>query len=499
MNSAEVLKIYQEVERNPNIDIYTAPLLLNPLTQTPNTRPNSISVEDAFFGDSGKGSVVAKFNRQFKEEGAKRIVSYRFNGGANAGHEAVINGKKIVTHQIPIAVAQEGATAMIGRAMLIHPSDAVDEIGYLKRELGGELLGNLLIDSNTLLGLDTHRALESALKSIHSGGDGSTGSGIAQGYASFYERTAVTVRDLMDDKTWEATFRKHYELYRILTQGFGDKFELSSIEINALVGGKRNKKLVGTETEFIDRLREDRRKLKPYVTDDMYYLLQEAWNDPSIPFTIEGAQGAGLDPYHGVYPDVTASRPMTRYINDSTYNIILPEKIALRTAAMKTTYLSSVGSRRLPEVRTEDEKKWIQEKFDERGRSTGRLRDIYEVSIPIGQYLQRAAGYKYLVATHLDASKVDAPIRVVTHYTDRITGKEVPYLPYQYHLDGLVAHAVEFPSWDGEAVKQAKSPKDLPPEARSYLAFLSRTLAPVVYGTTGPELGSYISWLPKAA
>lgn len=498
MNSKEVLAIYDAFNRSPDTWMCPSRLDVNPLTSVePGVRPKSASIEDAFFGDSGKGSVVAKFNHKLaRREKEGKLYSLRWNGGANAGHESVFEGKRIVTHQLPMGVVQEGATAIITRGMVLHPEDLLTEINQIEQNLGGALPGTLVIDERTPLSLDTHRALEAALNTHTSGGRGSTGRGIAPGYASVYERIAVTVKDLMDEK-WEETLRQHYRLYRMLTRGLDS--ELENALVASLSEGQTGKRKVGSEAEFIDRLQESRRELRKYVSSNVFYLLEEAWKDKDFaPFTFEGAQGAGLDPYHGVYPDVTASRPMSGHISDATYGVVLPEEIALRLAVMKTTYVSSVGSRRLPSEEDEARRRWIQKTFDEKGRSTGRLRDIYEVSIPIACYLRRAAGYKFLAATHLDASQEERPIRVITHYTDKKTGEERPYFPYQDYLDQLQPHFVEFPGWNGEEVKKARFPEDLPPSARLYLSFLSRTIAPVALATTGPELGSYISWIPRS-
>lgn len=494
MPTAEVLRIYRDLEGNQYPQIFSKSLTKNPITHpNPNARPNSLSIEDAFFGDSGKGSIIAKFNEVLMQNG--RLYSIRYNGGANAGHEADINEKKIVTHQIPMAIVKEGATAFITRGMVLNPEDGLAEIDYIKEALGvTELPGNLIIDQNTPLALGTHRAYETVLNEVASEGRGSTGRGIAPAYMEVYGRTAKTVRDLMAED-WEEKLRNHYLLYQRLIKGFGRDLE----DIDVYTMKNQAKRKVGTEQEFIERLEEVRTRLSPYVATNVFDLLNEAWNNNlRIPFTIEGAQGAGLDPYHGVYPDVSAGRPMSRNINDATYNVILPEEIAFRAAAMKTTYMSSVGQRRLPLNKTEAYEKHakrIQEEFDERGRSTGRLRDIYPISIPIAQYLQRAAGYQYLVATHLDASWEGEEFEVIVGYEDKTTGKESPYMPYQEDLDKLKPITVKFKGWDGEGVKQIRSPEDLPYETRLYLAFLSKTIAPVAFGTTGPELGSYISWI----
>lgn len=472
MVSAELVEIYNYFYTNSS--------------RPPGTRDNSICIEDAFFGDSGKGSVVAKLNELLKSD--KGLYSIRYNGGGNAGHESYLRGLQIVTHQLPMGVVCEGATAIISRGMAIHPHDLLTEIKQISGKFGGELPGNLLIDRNTLLALDTHKALEETYNSLTPGGSGSTGRGIAPAYASLYERHPVFLDDLLEEN-WEEKLRDHYHLYAKKIQGFGS--ELANTEIHNMATPKGEKYTVGTEAEFIDRLAECRDQIKKYVHPNMQELLEEIWRNPEIPFTIEGAQGIGLDVYHGVYPDVTASRPGSRYITDATYGIIEPDDV-LRLAVMKTTYMSSVGRRTLPTITDPSWERWVQQTFDETGRSTARLRDIYPISLPIARYLKRAAGFDALVATHLDALRKEVPIKVITHYIDKVTGEDKPYSPYQKDLDKLEAKAKEFPGWDGEALKQAKSVMDLPKEVIEYLNFLRFKIAPVVMMTTGPDLDQYI-------
>ncbi|MDO8638270.1 MAG: adenylosuccinate synthetase [Candidatus Daviesbacteria bacterium] len=495
MNSFQILQIYHSIKSlsEKNIDKTFSDLIQQTFLRSnhQSTRPNSISVEDAFFGDSGKGAVVAKLNNIFKKKG--KVYSLRYNGGANAGHEAIINGVPIVTHQLPMGVIQKNTTAIISRGMVIHPEDLLTEIDLVSSCFNNHLPGKLLIDERVILVLDTHRAKEKIVNTHTTGGQGSTGRGIAESYMSVYGRYPVTLKDLLSSD-WKKILLNHYHFYHMQIAGFGEN--MADIVIYSMDDPEK-KRTVGKETEFIKRLSKCRVALKKYTNSKMYPLIENFWNDSKIPVTLEGAQGPGLDPYHGVYPDVTASRSMSRYINDATYNIIHPEKIGLRLAIMKTTYMSSVGKRVLPTIKDASWEKWIQETCHETGRSTGRLRDIYPVTIPIANYLKNAAGYGGLVATHLDASKIGENIRVITHYTDKKSSKECPYLPYQDQLDKLKAHFVEFESWDGEKVKGAKSWKELPIEAKKYLLFLSQVIAPVLMTTTGPDLEEYISFLPN--
>ena len=447
------------------------------------SRPNSISVEDAFFGDSGKGSVVVKCIGMFKK--AQSAYSLRFNGGANAGHETLYNGKVITTHQLPIGLIFENTTSFITRGAVIHPQDLVAEMERTSHVLGG-IPGKLIIDERTPLCLDTHRARELVMNQATTGGHGSTGRGIASAYESVYGRYAVTMKDLMAHN-WKNILGSHYDLYAQFLKGFGSSLAQTRVKPTL----QKVTQPVGSKQVFLNNLSAVRNSLKPY-TMPLYDILSKAWHDGTKPFVLEGAQGPGLDPYHGVYPDITASRPMIRNINDATYNIILPEDIRIRAAVMKTTYVSSVGTRVLPTTINRKFEKRIQEDFDEKGRTTGRLRDIYYVSIPTAQYLHRASGYNCLVASHLDASQVGEHIHITTTYVDKKTGKKSAYFPYQDALDTLSAQSKLFKGWDGEKIKAAKSFKDLPANCRILLNYYSKHIAPVWMATYGADIEEYV-------
>jgi adenylosuccinate synthase len=488
MGSEEVLRFYRQLTKG-NATLKSTSIPKNLLDKPKkNARPNSISIEEPFFGDSGKGRVTTEFNTLLNTK--KKLYSLRFNGGANAGHEVVINGEVFTLHQLPMAVISEGATAIMSRGMLLHPDDFIYEVEYVRKKFNGVLPAKLIVDQHAVLALDTHRAYEYVLNLATTGGRGSTGRGISPGYMSYYGRIAVFVKDYMATN-WEEIFRTHYQLYSKHVAGFG--FALRDVPVPAL--DKSKSRTVGSENEFIERLRDKRSAMKKYVSNSAYFLLRDAWKDVSVPFTIEGAQGTGLDPYHGVYPDITASRTTTNHIMDSTYAIIHPGDIAVRVGVVKGPYMSSVGKRTLPTIKDSAWEQWIQTAFDERGRTSGRLRDIYPVSIPMGQYFRRVAGFEFLAVTHLDASRPQDTIKVITHYTDKRSKKESPYIPFQHELDKLEAHAVTFKGWDGDAVKTVRTPSKLPAETKTYLSFLSEMIAPVVYATTSPELGGYLSWL----
>lgn len=460
------------------LEPYTKPIVDNPFERA-GARKNSVYIGDTAFGDSGKGIVTAEFNRLFAVRFG-RVYSLRVNGGGNAGHDMEIDGVPFLVNQLPAAVGQENAVALITRGMVFNPRDAVLEIERTIKTFGGRIPGQLQIDDRTPLCLDTHRVLDTA--------DGSTGRGIGPAYADVYGRKEVTIRDLFSED-WE----------RILGNHFDEKIQIirSILQTDFLVKRLDNTQVpLGNKDEFLGRLAEDRVVLRPYINPDMRGTLQKVWANENIPVTIEEAQGPGLDPFFGVRPDVTSSRPSVRHVHDGTHGVIFGEDIALRLGVTKTLYMSSVGSRWLPGQMPIEEANYYHKEFDEFGKTTKRKRGIYYLSLPIMQALRKFANYDYLVATHIDAARSDVSVKIVSNFTNQ-TGEVVNYSFYQDEIDKLIANFIELPGWDGEATKRAKRPEELEQNARRFLGFLSKNVAPVIMARTGKNLGSNIVWWNK--
>lgn len=457
-------------------------------------RPHSASVEDCSLGDSGKGHAVQEFNDfLLSTSDIGTLFSLRYNGTRNAGHEIVVHGVRVALHQLPVAVTQEGATGIMGKGMLVHPTDLATEIRYVENSIGAKLPGTLWVDSNAVVTTDLHSAYETFTNKKLDVGHGATGSGVAQGYSSWYEKRAMTVRDLMNE-SWRDEFAKQYEFYASLMGAD----TLSQMPVNALTeDGKRMKRNVGTKEEFLDRLEETRMKLRPYV-QDVRPKFEDVWKHQlKIPVTFEGAQGGLLDPYHGVYPDVTASRPIARIgIPDSTEGVVIFDSIAVKVGVLKEPYMSSVGSRVHPYEMAPDIASKYRKENDETGRSTGRDRGIYPIDLVAMRHIRKVAGYNFTFVTHLDSNHKDRKIEIVTQYVNKVTGQIEGYRPYQWHWNQVEGVVAELPSWDGKEVGAVTNIDHLPQESQKFLQLVSEVLAPVVMATNGSELGKRLLFFP---
>src|SRR5574341_155445 len=86
----------------------------------------NVAIIGAQWGDEGKGKIVDIFTRD-----ADIIV--RFQGGNNAGHTLVVNGKKTVLHLVPSGALHPNKLCVIGNGVVVDPEILLEEIRGLQQ------------------------------------------------------------------------------------------------------------------------------------------------------------------------------------------------------------------------------------------------------------------------------------------------------------------------------------------------------------------------------
>ncbi|KXK57524.1 MAG: adenylosuccinate synthetase [Chlorobi bacterium OLB7] len=146
----------------------------------------------AQWGDEGKGKVVDLLTEQSD-------VVARYQGGANAGHTIVVDGKKYVLHLIPSGILHDGVTCVIGNGVVIDPVALMDEIRRLE-SLGISMSGRLKISHKAHLIMPYHKLLDQLQESDQK--IGTTGRGIGPAYIDKYNRSGIRIVDLLDRTCW---------------------------------------------------------------------------------------------------------------------------------------------------------------------------------------------------------------------------------------------------------------------------------------------------------
>jgi len=441
------------------------------------TRPRTFAICGGAYGDEGKGRIVDMVVHELSQTGP--VVVFRDNGGANAGHTVEFpNGKRVALHQLPSGVFIKDATIVLGKEMVIHPEDLLEELHQVDGVTETEYRAEIKIDEMALLSLDTHRAFESVLKDWQSGGKGSTGRGIAPAYADVLLRHPLRMRDIVTFD--QEKISSHYDLYAALVSGLGQ--EIAAVLVPTLKGEKHP---VGSKAELVRNLQAQAKALAAYV-GPVHGWLEEKWLDKKWGFVFEKAQAVGLDYRWGVYPDVTASDTTIDGIFSASEGAIDPDQIEIRAGVIKATYMSSVGTRKLPSLMTDALADRIREDAHEYGATTKRPRDIAYLDIPALRFFSRVGRINALMLTHMDVSYLDHPIKVCTGY--KLDKKNVAYRPDQEFLNQVTPVYKELPSWDAKLLAKAKSRTDLPQEAQDFIAFVAKEIGvPVTLITTGPQ------------
>jgi adenylosuccinate synthase len=239
----------------------------------------NVAVVGSQWGDEGKGKIV-----DWLSERADVVV--RFQGGHNAGHTLVIDGKVYKTSALPSGVVRPGKVSVIGNGVVVDPWAFIEEIEKLRGQGLDISPTNLKVADNAPLILPIHQELDKMRESSNSIRKiGTTKRGIGPAYEDKVGRRALRVVDLADPDTLSDKVGALMDHHNALRRGYGRE----EIDGNAIV----------------EKLKEVAPKILPYM-DCVWRYLDDAKRDGKR-ILFEGAQGILLDIDHGTYPYVTSS------------------------------------------------------------------------------------------------------------------------------------------------------------------------------------------------
>lgn len=402
-------------------------------------------VVGAQWGDEGKGKVVDRY-------GARADWVVRFQGGNNAGHTLVVDGKQTVLHLVPSGILHETTKCAIGNGVVVDPIVLMEEVAALKAQ-GVDPSGRLFISHGAHLIMPYHRRLDLAREQFR-GVDkiGTTGRGIGPAYEDKIARRGVRVADLRDP-----------ERVRGLV-------EQRVAELNALLAA--NNDLSPYTSEEIAKIADDYvalgEKLAPFVAN-VGQLLAKA-NEAGENILFEGAQGVLLDIDHGTYPYVTSSNTVGS--NAATGTGLGPQHLGCVVGIMKA-YTTRVGSGPFPTELFDEVGERLRETGREFGATTGRPRRCGWLDLVALRYATRVAGIRKLVVTKLDVLAGLDQIGVCVAY--ELDGERLETYPDNAHDVGRVKPIYEMMPGFGE-VRDARRLEDLPKEARAYVDRIAKEL-----------------------
>ena len=411
---------------------------------------SNVVVIGSQWGDEGKGKIVDWLSAQ-----ADLVV--RFQGGHNAGHTLVIDGKTYKLNLLPSGVVRPDKISIIGNGVVIDPWALSEEIVRSGLNIGPH---NLIIAENAPLILPLHQELDT-LREAERGKQaiGTTQRGIGPAYEDKIARRAIRVCDLADE-TWLAQRLENLLRYH-----------------NGLRKG-RGWPLV-SETQLFESLCQVAEWLLP-MTQPVWRVLHAA-NQQNKNILFEGAQGMMLDIDHGTYPFVTSSNTITASAAVGSGLADIDFRLGLTKA-----YTTRVGAGPFP---TEDHGK-IAEYLGNRGAEFGtvtkrRRRCGWFDAVLVKQAIQ-TAGIQGLALTKIDVLDGLPEIKVCIGYS--IKGKEYDYLPAAPYLQSMaepIYHTL--PGWT-ETTQGIRDWDAFPQAAKDYMHYLENVLqCPISIISTSPK------------
>jgi adenylosuccinate synthase len=415
----------------------------------------NVVVVGSQWGDEGKGKIVDWLSEQAD-------VVVRFQGGHNAGHTLVIDGKTYKLSLLPSGVVRRNKLSVIGNGVVVDPRALVDEIDRLTAQGVAVTPDNLRIAENAALILSLHRELDSLRESSGTGTRiGTTKRGIGPAYEDKVGRRAIRIMDLAD------------------SQGLMRKIERLLAHHNALRRGLGLPEIDGKDIHA--ELMALAPRVLPFVASSWSLLDEKRREGKRILF--EGAQGALLDVDHGTYPFVTSSNTVAAQA--ATGSGLGPGAIDYVLGICKA-YTTRVGEGPFPTEQDNDIGREIGKRGHEFGTVTGRPRRCGWFDAVLVRQTVRTSGINGLALTKLDILDGFKEIQVCVRY--RLDGRDIDHLPAGELAQARVEPVYETVEGWQDVTAGARSWAELPAQAIKYVRRIEELVGcPVALLSTSPE------------
>lgn len=415
---------------------------------------SSVVVVGSQWGDEGKGKIT-----DFLSQNAEVVA--RYQGGNNAGHTIVFDGKKYKLHLIPSGIFFKDKICVIGNGMVIDPKALVTELAYLHEQ--GVSTDNLRISNRAHVILPYHLKLDE-LEEDRKGANkiGTTKKGIGPAYMDKAARIGIRIADLLDREEFE----------RKLTQNLQEKNRVFEKLYDA-EGFKLD--------DILDEYYQYGQQFAHYVCDTSVVLNDALDEGRRVLF--EGAQGVMLDIDQGTYPFVTSSNPIAGGVTIGSG--VGPSKINHVVGVCKA-YTTRVGDGPFPTELDNEIGHQIREVGREYGTTTGRPRRVGWFDSVVVRHARRVSGLTDLSLNCIDVLTGIETLKICVAY--KYNGEVIEEFPASLKVLAKCEPVYEeLPGWT-EDITGARKLDDLPANARHYIERVSQlTGIPLSIFSVGPD------------
>jgi len=414
---------------------------------------NSISLLGLQWGDEGKGKVVDLLSKDID-------AAVRYQGGHNAGHTLIIDGKEVVFHLLPSSICHKNIKCFLGRGVVISLEALFSEIDDAF-EFIGDLQDRLVVSNAACLIQPYHQKIDQLRERSRSGTKiGTTGRGIGPAYEDRVGRRSIRVADLYDPQVLKVKLEEAIDIYNFLIKRHD---EAQQEDLN----------------ELLDKNLKQAERLKPFVGNVIAEL--KAFQESNKAILFEGAQGALLDYSLGTYPFVTSS-------NSSLGGIASGAGISATSIdyslGISKAYTTRVGEGPFPTELNDEIGSYLAEKGGEVGASTGRPRRCGWLDAVLLSHSVYLNGINGICLTKIDVLDGLDKIKICTDYSSSLSREEILE---SLTLNDIEPQYIELEGWQ-EPTAGVQRFEDLNNKAIDFIAKVEELCgAPIVMISTGPR------------
>lgn len=416
------------------------------------------------WGDEGKGKITDYF-------ACKASIVVRYQGGNNAGHSVMFDGKKYSLQSIPSGIFNPSTVNVMANGMVINPVSLIAELEKLHNE--GIRDYQLYISDRAAMVMPWHSNLDGANETLK--GDsmiGTTKKGIGPAYCDKYSRIGLRMGDLLEPEYFGKRLREAIAIKNLELESFGLKPYVFD--------------------EVFDQYMEIAQVLGSRICDTSE-LINVALRSKEEKILFEGAQGMMLCIDHGTYPFVTSSTPSAASIPVGAG--ISPKWIE-NVVGVAKAYCTRVGAGPFPTEFFGQQADYIREKGHEYGTVTGRPRRIGWFDAVVARYTARLGGIDFWAIMLLDVLSGLEDVYICTAY--ELDGKLIQSPPSTISkLERCKPVFERLPGWK-EDISEIKNYDCLPENAKRYLKRIEElTEVPVGMVSVGPDRSQTITIAPS--
>jgi len=415
----------------------------------------NVVVVGSQWGDEGKGKIVDWLSDQAD-------VVVRFQGGHNAGHTLVINGKVFKLRLLPSGIVREGKISILGNGVVIDPWALLDEIKDIKKQGINVTPDNFMISESASLILPFHREMDE-IREDAAGKEkiGTTRRGIGPCYEDKVGRRAIRVMDLRSESNLDKRLENVLLHHNAIRKGLKKKiFKKKELKEELLALAPKILKFAQPVWLKLDEFKKKRKKI-----------------------LFEGAQGILLDVDHGTYPFVTSSNTVPAMAatgsgcGPNTINYVL---------GITKAYTTRVGSGPFPTELTDEIGETLGRRGKEFGTVTARKRRCGWFDGVLVRQTIKISGITGIALTKLDVLDELEEIKMCIGY--ELDGKKLDYLPAtsedQFNIKPIYQ---TFPGWKS-STQGIRNIEELPEKAKKYIHALEDFIGCKVSSiSTSPE------------